>query len=125
MNEPVQSSPHFLPPLVVPHIAGGVQEQPVGAGQRSDVRELDAGGPIGEMLLLLLSFVLSLDDLPGTVTVTENVLFSFEIAVVMFVFRTHSPPVCCPTAALLSRIEIISGIAVLAEHSVPQPQPRD
>ena len=76
-------------------------------------------------MLLLFGFVLSLNDLPGTVTVTENVLFSFESSVVMFVFRTDSPPVCCLTAALLAGIEIISWIAVLTEHSIPQPQPRD
>ena len=123
----MQSSPHLLPPLVVAHVAGGVEQQPVGAGQRSDVTELDTGGPIGERigLLLLFSFVLSLNDLPGTVTVTENVLFSLQIAVVMFVFRTDSPPVCRPTAALLAGIEIISWIAVLTEHSIPQPQPGD
>ena len=119
----MQSSPHVLPPLVLPHVAGGVEDQPVGAGQGSEVAEADVGGPVGEMLLS--SFVSQLNDLPGTVTVTENVLFSFEIAVVMFVFGTHSPPVCCSTAALPPRIEIISGIALLTEHSIPQPQPRD
>ena len=122
----MQGSPDLLPPLAVAHVAGGIEEQPVGIGHRSDVTELDARGPVGERLgLLLSSFVLSLDDLPGTVTVTENVLFSFQIAVVMFVFRTDSPPVHSPTAALLAGIEIISWIAVLTEHSIPEPQPGD
>ena len=119
----MQSSPHVLPPLALPHVAGGVQEQPVGAGHRSDVAELDARGPIGERELFDL--VLLLNDLPGTVTVTEDVLFSGQVAVVMFVAGTDPPPVPGPTAALLAGIEIISRIAVLTEHSIPQPQPRD
>ena len=67
--------------------------------------------------------VFVLDDLPGTVTVTEQVLFSPAPSIVMFVWWTQSPPVCLVTAAPVSRVEIISRIAVLTEHSKPIASP--
>ena len=120
MYEPVQSSPHVLPPVVLSHVAGGVQHQLVGAGQWQDVAEDHVRGGVGDVPSL---FVTVVNDLSGTVTLTEQILLGPGPSVVMFVLRTESPPVGLVAAALLARVEIISRIALLTEHSKPIADP--
>ena len=63
------------------------------------------------------------DDLPGTVTVTESVLLGLDLPVVRFVLRTEPPPVPLSTAGFPPRVERVPWIAVFTEYSVPVPHP--